>query len=219
MASIMSQLGIEEEVLAQVKPESVYEGKTLPPALYSAEVNQAYIRQTDSGAKMLEVDFILPPTTEGGEPTPYHYATCVMSGDEKGNKTTYTSKQGKEVALPGVVAMTKFLTSIDSIAADGMQGEVMHRDQKIKAMCLTGIQGKKLRIGVIQEENFYQGNVLLKNDVKYWLNEQGENSAGDTLIDKVVESIEKYPIKKLKTGTTTTAPATGTAAAPSNSGW
>jgi len=29
---------------------------------------------------MLEIDFTLPPEEQGGEPTPYHYATCVMSG-------------------------------------------------------------------------------------------------------------------------------------------
>ncbi|RKX37546.1 MAG: hypothetical protein DRP20_04505 [Thermotogae bacterium] len=217
----LDMLGVSQEVLGEIKPEEVYESKVLDSALYDAEVQRVYVRKTDSGAKMLEIDFTLPPGEQGGEPTPYHYATCVMSGDNKGNKTTYTSKQGKEIPLPGVASMTKFLGAIDQMNAGAVQGDIDHRGDKIKALCFTGLQGLKLKIGMIQEENFYQGNVTIKNDVKYWLNENGENTVGDNLIDKVIESIEKYPVKKLKaSATTTTAPTTtGGSEAPSQSGW
>ena len=216
----LDMLGVSQEVLGEIKPEEVYESKVFDTALYDAEVQRVYVRGTDSGAKMLEVDFTLPPEEEGGGPTPYHYSTCVMSGDQKGNKTTYTTKQGKEVPLPGVASMTKFLGAIDQMNAGAVLGDIEHRGDKIKALCFTGLQGLKLKIGVIQEENFYQGNITMKNDVKYWLNENGENTIGDNLVDKVLESLEKYPVKKLKANATAAAtPAAGGATAPSGSGW
>ena len=216
--SALEQLGISQETVESVKPEEVYEGKTIPSALYTVAVDKAYIRKTDSGAKMLEVDFIM----EDGEP--FHYSTCVLSGDEKGNKSTYTTKQGKEVALPGVTSMTKFLTAIDSLNASASVGTVKHKDENIEALCFSGLQGKKLQIGINQEESFYQGDVLLKNDVKYWLDAEGKNASGEDLTEKVKESLEKHPLKKLraqnKPGATATAGTTGGSEAPkASSGW
>jgi len=215
--SALDMLGISQETVAQVEPEEVYEGSTRPAGLYTVVVDQAYIRKTDSGANMLEVDFKMEDGTD------YHYSTCVLSGDEKGNKSTYTSKQGKEIALPGVVSLTKFLTAIDSLTAPAVEGEVEHRGKdKIKALCFSGIQGKKLKIGVNQEENFYQGDILVKNDVKYWLDETGKNSKGEDLNEKVTESLAKFPLKKLRQpkGTPAAAGATPAGGAPAaGSGW
>ena len=218
MASVLDTLGISKEVIAQVEPEEVYEGSTLPAGLYKVVVDKAYIRKTDSGANMLEVDFKMEDGTD------FHYSTCVLSGDEKGNKSTYTSKQGKEVALPGVVSLTKFLTAIDSVKANAIEGEVDHRGKgNIKALCFDGLQGKALLVGVNQEESFYQGDVLIKNDVKYWLDESGKNSAGEDLKEKVEESLEKHPLKKLKqAGGNTPSAGAGAGAgksASSESGW
>jgi len=201
--SALDMLGIGKEVLAQVEPEEVYEGSTRAAGLYTVVVDKAYIRKTASGANMLEVDFKMEDGSD------YHYATCVLSGDEKGNKSTYTSKQGKEIALPGVASLTKFLTAIDSLNASAAEGDVMHRNDKITALCFAGIQGKKLQIGMNQEESFYQGETLIKNDVKYWLDEAGKNSAGEDLTEKVKESLEKYPLKKLKVKAGAAAPTTG----------
>ena len=143
--------------------------------------------------------------------------------DEKGNKSTYTSKQGKELPLPGVQSLTKFLTAIDSIKAPAVKGEVEHFGTKIEALCFTGLQGKKLQIGINQYENFYNGETSVRNDVKYWLDEAGKNSAGEDLAEKVKESLEKNPIKKLKAqaGATASTGATtgGTATAGSENGW
>ena len=134
--SALEMLGINQEVLDQVEPEEVYEGSTRPAGLYTVAVDKAYIRKTDSGANMLEIDFTMDDSTN------FHYATCVLSGDEKGNKSTYTSKQGKEIALPGVASLTKFLTAIDSLKAAAVKGDVDHKGNKIQALCFSGIQGK-----------------------------------------------------------------------------
>jgi hypothetical protein len=213
--SALSMLGITEETIEAVEPESVYEGSTRPAGLYKATVDKAYVRKTDSGASMLEIDFKMEDGSD------FHYSNCVKSGDSKGNKTTYTSKSGKEVPLPGVVELSKFLTAIDSIKASAVEGQVVHKDNKITALAFQNLQGKKLTIGINQEESFYQGDVLTKNNIKYWLDENGENSAGDNLKEKVTESLEKHPVKKYRPKAGTTAPAAGTTttSGSENGGW
>lgn len=192
MATLLSQLDIDKAQIDAIKPEGVSEGFLLPSGMYDAAIDEAYIRKTDSGAKMLEVKFIL--ADESG----FSWSTCVLSGDEKGNKSTYTTKQNKEVNLPGVVQMQHFFDAIGVPNPSASQGEVMHRDEKIKALCIEGVQGKKLKLGVNQQENLYNGDVTVRNDVKYWLTENGENSKGEDLLEKAVEALQKNPIKKLK---------------------
>ena len=215
--SALDMLGISQETVAAVEPEEVFEGGTRNAGLYLVAVDKVYIRKTDSGANMLEADFKLEDGTD------FHYSTCVLSGDQKGNKSTYTTKQGKERALPGVESMTKFLTAIDSIKAPAVKGEVEHFGTKIEALCFTGLQGKKLQLGINQYENFYNGEVSVRNDVKYWLDEAGKNSSGDDLTEKVKESLEKFPLKKLKAqagaAASTGAATTGGTAAGAASGW
>ncbi len=217
-ASALDQLGISQETVAAVEPEEVFEGGTREAGLYTVAVDKAYIRKTDSGANMLEVDFKMEDGSD------FHYSTCVLSGDAKGNKSTYTTKQGKERALPGVESMTKFLTAIDSLSAGATKGEVEHFGTKMEALCFTGLQGKKLKIGVNQYENFYNGEMSVRNDVKYWLDAEGKNSAGEDLNEKVSESLKSNPLKKAKLpagastgGAATTGGSEATAAA--KSGW
>ena len=214
---ILGQLGIEKKQFNEIEEETVREGGTREAGVYDVAVDKAYIRKTDSGANMLEIDFKL------ADETTFHYSTCVLSGDEKGNKSTYTSKQGKEIALPGVQSMRHFFDSIEIEDPDATEGEVEHFSTKIKALCLTGIQGKKLKIGINQYENFYNGEVSTRNDVKYWMNAKGENKAGDGILDKVTASLEKNPLKKLKAsasaGTTIAGSNAAGAAAAKSSGW
>jgi len=141
--------------------------------------------------------------------------------DEKGNKSTYTTKQGKEIALPGIQSLRHFLDSINVPDPDATIGEVEHFGSKITALCIQNIQGKKLKLGVNQFENFYNGETSVRNDVKFWMNENGENKAGENILDKVTASLEKNPLKKLKASKTPVATGgsenTGTPTA--NSGW
>ncbi len=214
--SLLGQLNIDKKEFEEIREEEVRESGTKEAGVYDAAVDKAYIRKTDSGANMLEIDFVL------ANETTFHYSTCVASGDEKGNKTTYTSKQGKEIALPGVTAMRHFLDAIGEEDPKAAQGDVEHFNDKIKALCITGIQGKKLKLGINQYENFYNGETSVRNDVKYWMNTEGENKAGDGILDKVTASLEKNPLKKLKgaaAAPTTGTPVTGGSEAAKNSGW
>ncbi len=74
MASMMDQLGISQETMTSVEPEEVREGSLKPSGLYTLAVDKAYIRKTDSGANMLEIDFKME------DETTFHYSTCVKSG-------------------------------------------------------------------------------------------------------------------------------------------
>ncbi len=130
--TLLGQLNINKEDFAEIKEEEVREGGTREAGVYDAAVDKAYIRKTDSGANMLEIDFLF------ADESTFHYSTCVASGDEKGNKSTYTSKQGKEIALPGVTAMRHFLDAIDVADPAAAQGDVEHYGDKIKALCIGG---------------------------------------------------------------------------------
>jgi len=214
MATLLNQLGIDKKAFDEVEAEEVKEGFLKESGVYDAAVDTAYIRKTPSGANMLEVNFVLQ------DGSPFNWNTCILSGDEKGNKSTYTSKDGKELPLPGVSQMKHFLDAVGVQDPAATQGEVKHRDETITALCITGIQGKKLKMGVNQFENEYNGEVNLRNDVKYWMTSDGKNSAGDEILEKVVASLEKNPVKKLKAkaGAPGAAPAAGAAQATA-SGW
>ena len=215
MAGLLGQLNIDKEEFVKIEAETVREGGTKDAGVYDAVVKQAYIRKTDSGASMLEIDFIF------NDESTFHYSTCTKSGDEKGNKSTYTSKQGKEVPLPGVTALRHFLDAIEVEDPDASQGTVEHFSDKISALCITSIQGKKLKLGINQYENFYNGETSIRNDVRYWMNANGENKAGDGILDKVTASLEKNPLKRLKAspGTTAATGTTGGSEVSKNSGW
>lgn len=213
MASLLDQLGINKAEFEEIKPETGEDGGFLKESgVYDAAVEEAYIRKTDSGANMLEVNFIL------GDGSKFNWSTCVLSGDEKGNKSTYTSKQNKEVPLPGVTSMNHFLGAIGVPDPSATKGEVKHRDNTITALCLTGVQGKKLKLGINQYENEYNGEVNLRNDIKYWMTANGENSTGDGILEKVAASLEKNPVKRLKKSATAPA-ATASTGDMAAAGW
>lgn len=209
---------VQEELAKEIKPEQVYEGKTLPAGLYPAVVDKAYIKESQSGAKGLVVDFNVQ--MPDGEVKPYSYIAWVASGDEKGNKSTYTDKKtGKERPLPGYTAMVKFLRAIDSEDAQVQEATLPGKDgAPMTVQAFQGLQGKKLMIGIRQEENLYEGNITIRNDIQYWLNEDGKNEEGEDLKEKVAEKLASNPIKKLKTQPAATNAAAATpGTAPS--GW
>lgn len=74
MATLLSQLGIDKSEFDSIKEEEVREGGTRESGVYDAAVDKAYIRKTDSGANMLEIDFIF------ADESTFHWSTCVLSG-------------------------------------------------------------------------------------------------------------------------------------------
>ncbi len=214
MASILDTLGISTEIVEAVEPVKVSEGYLWESGLYDVTVDKAYIRKTDSGANMFELDLI------GEKGKKFHYATAILSGDQKGNKSTYTNKNGKEVPLPGVSSMVQFLIAIgkDPKQTEAQEGQVVHRDQKITALCFNGLQGLKLKVGIFQYESEYQGEVSVRNDIKYFLSSEGKNAEGNDLTEKAKKNLADFPLRKLKTQpqTATVASVGGSESAP---GW
>jgi len=225
--SMLSKLGIGKDVVAKVEAQEVSEGSAIPSGVYDAAVDQAFIRKTQSGANQLEVDFIL----EGGKT--FHWSTNVLSGDEKGNKSTWTVtekhkwnlangfKLGQEVTLPGVIEMASFLTAIDTLDPGGVEGKAKYKDEQIDALCMTGVQGKRLKLGVNQEESLFNGDVFIRNAVKYWMDADGKNKEGKAIEERARKNLEKNPLKKLKIkgGASVGTPAATTAAPAAGSGW
>lgn len=214
MADLLSTLGISSEVYESVEAQQVSSGSTAwEPAVYDVAVEQAFVRKTDSGANMLHVDFI---TRDGQK---LFWSTCILSGNEKGNKSTYV-KDGKELPLPGVVEMNHFQAAAGK-PLEVKEGQVKFKDQTINALCLTKMTGAKLKIGVINEENTYNGNTTLRNAIRAFLTLDGKNSAGEDMLEKLEESIAKNPIKKEKkqAAQTTTVSSGSEAAQAAASGW
>ncbi len=75
MSTLLESLGIQKEEFVNIEPEEVKsEGFLKEAGLYDAMVDKVYIRKTDSGANMLEIDFKLADETN------FHYSNCVASG-------------------------------------------------------------------------------------------------------------------------------------------
>ena len=215
MAGLLEQMDVNPEDFNNIK-EQTAGGSVLDSGVYPMIINTAFIRKTGTGAKMLELEF----QTEDGQD--FKWSTCTQSGDEKGNKATYTDKRsGKERDLPGVVSLKHFLDAIGEKNPDAVIGEVKFGDETIEALCLTGVQGKKLKLGIKQYENEYNGAIGIKNDIDSFMDVNGKNRTGEEIEEKVAARLARNPIKKLKvTGATAgAAPAGNGAEDIATKGW
>jgi hypothetical protein len=172
---------------------------------------------------MLEVDFIL---NDGKD---FHWSTNVRSGDEKGNKTTWTVKEthseftkkkygvGNEVPLPGVADMQLFLKAV-GVNPEIKDGQIKHKDKVINAGVMPDLQGTKLKLGITQYEDTYNGDITVRNEIKYFMDMAGNNNKGNNIEEKALKYITKNPIKKLK-GAPAQATATSGSETSIPSGW
>lgn len=210
----MSWLNIDTELLNTVEAEKVSEGTdVLASGVYTVKVDTCFLRKTDSGATMIE----LSTATEDGQKV--FWSTCLKSGDAKGNKATYTDKNGKEQLLPGVTQAIHLFQAcgLDLTKEEPTQGKVEYRDGIIEAGIFKGLTGKVFKACVRQYENEYNGDISIKYDIENFLDVDGKNKDGVAMEDKFLAKIEKSPIKLLKKKSTTSAPIQEAAAAAS--GW
>lgn len=192
MAGLLEQMDLNPEDFNAIK-EQTAGGNVLNSGVYEVAVDKAFIRKTGSGAKMLELTFVTNKDEE------FKWSTCTQSGDEKGNKATYTDKKtGNERDLPGIVSLKHFLDAVGEQNPAAAPGDVIFGDETITALCLTGVQGKKLKLGINQYENEYNGSVNLKNDIIAFMDTDGNNRAGELIEDKISNRLKNNPIKKLK---------------------
>jgi hypothetical protein len=174
---LLEELKIDEKDYNEI-PEQTAGGNLWEPGVYDVIVDKAYIRKTESGAKMLEVDLL------GEDGSKMHYSTCTHAGDLKKNKETF-----------GIHAMKHFLEAIGTPNPDVSVATVKHKDANIEALAMTNVQGKKLKVGVIEVEGEFNGNQYVKNSISAFMDKNGKNSKGSEIAEDVAARILRNPRK------------------------
>jgi len=186
-------LGIDEGLL-EGQEVTIPEYKPVEAGVYEVAVEKAYLRTTDNGATMLELDFVevVPDNPLGGRHI--RWSTAVKSGNSKGNKATYTSKNGKEVPLPGVVIAKALFDAADvSMTTKPVDTKLEHAGNIINARVFPQLENKKVCIAVQQYEDEYNGELRTKIDVKDVFKCSNEEKK-----KKWKDFLERNPIRKLK---------------------
>jgi hypothetical protein len=189
----MNWLGIDESLL-QSETINPPEYRPIEAGVYEVTVDKAYLRTTDSGATMLELDLVEvdPNNPMGGRHI--RWSTAVRSGNAKGNKATYTAKNGNEVPLPGVV-LTKALFDAAGVplTTQPQQAQIEHNGQIINAKVFPQLEGKKVCAAIQQYEDEYNGEVRTKIDIKdfFKCNNQEKKK-------KWEDFLKRNPVRKIR---------------------
>lgn len=234
----MSWLELDDEMLDQAsqETENVSEGfKQIESGAYKSKIVQAYLRKTDTGAVMFELEVEVGVPGEDGkvEPRKLEWSTCVVSGDEKGNKSTWTVTDqhsdsvkkrygvGAEVPLPGIPEVSHLMQSVGlNIKTEKPEpAKVKRGDSEIDAKVFKNLTGKMFTACVRQYENEYNGEVNIKAGIEHFLDIDGKNSKGSYEVEKFQKKIEKSPIKLLKKKQASTNNSDQQAAVAAASGW
>ncbi len=72
---LLDQMGLDKKDFNEIK-EQTAGGSIFDSGVYEVAVDTAFIRKTDSGAKMLEITFIA-----AGD-KPFRWSTCTQSGKQ-----------------------------------------------------------------------------------------------------------------------------------------
>ena len=204
-----SWLEFGEEELNNIQEESVAkvsEFKQLESGVYPVVIDSAYIRKTDSGAEMFELKM------KTKDEVACSWSTCVRSGDNKGNATTWTVTEnhsdftkkkygvGTKVPLPGYQELAQLFAAFGSTMKEHQPelGKIQHKDDVIDAKIFKDLTGKKFQICVQQYEEEYNGEISVKLDYQMFLDLEGNNSEGQNMEEKFVQKITKVPLRKLK---------------------
>jgi len=207
MANLYDELGLDAATVEK-DAGSQQLSSLAAPGVYDAQVKQAYIRKTDSGAKMFCM--LLQLSKEKEDKGELFWETCTHAGDAKGNKATF-----------GVNTMTYFFQACGLNNPSVAMGPIKHKQETIEAMGVPEAAGKIIKIGLKHEENLYEGSVSLRPLITAFLTDKGLNSKGEDLLEKLTKALETNPVKKLKvaanTPSATNQASAGAAAAAS--GW
>ena len=195
MAGFFEEIGIDVNNEELNKPQQVNTGGgLLAPGVYKMTIDKVYATKADSGAVRLNAE--LKFKREDGSEGTFFWNTYVKSGDAKGNKATYTDKNGKEVPLPGVIEMRHFFKAagVENPEIKDAVIEVFGEQTPVKA--LPELTGKVVTVGVRHQYDDYREKDVAFVDT--FLDKDGKNSDGEFLEDKLKEKIEKSPFKEGK---------------------
>ena len=190
-----SDIGLDTNSEEMNKTQKVVSGGILAPGVYKMQIDKVYAVKKDSGAVQLNVEFKYPK--EDGEEGKFFWNSYVQSGDEKGNKATYTDKNtGKEKPLPGVLEFRQLCQAagIDNPKTVDATIELFGEPTPVKA--IPEMTGKVVTVGIRNMYDDYREQDVAF--VELFLDRDGKNSKGEDLLDKLKEKIEKTPYKKSK---------------------
>lgn len=193
MSSFFGDINVTKEQVDAVESQAVVEGSSVWAAgAYTVAIDRAYVRITDSGAKMFTVFF------KDASENSIMFSTCVQSGNDKGNKSIYVDKNGKEKLLPGIEEAKRLFEAVKVTDPAGRLAKVDHFGTNIEVMAYPDLSGKKLIIGLRTEDNEYNGETRVQNFFEGFLDVDGKNGKGEDLLDTMKKKIEKSPHKKSK---------------------
>ena len=213
LSSFFGDIEIKKEQVDAIEAQTIVEGSSIwAPGVYHVAIDRAYTRKTDSGAKMFTVFF------KDAANNNIMFSTCVQSGNDKGNKSTYVSKEGKEKLLPGIEEVKRLFDAIKVEDPAGRLAKVDHFGTNIEVMAYPDLTGKQLMIGLRTEDNEYNGEIKVQNLFEAFITSDGKNAKGEDLLESLKTKIEKAPHKKSKQKSTPSTPAADAGVAATQ-GW
>ena len=216
---LLQDTGIDTSSEELAKTQQVSAGGCLQAGVYVMGIERAYAMKTEKGALKVSIDFIYPREGEE-EMGKYFFHTYIASGDEKGNKSTYTCKKtAKELPLPGLIEFNNLLKSVGIADPKTKDATIEMFNEQVTVKAMPELTGKKVTIGIRNEyDDFKEKDVAF---VDTFLDADGKNSDGEDMLEVLTEKIKKTPFKKAKKAKApaTTAPAGGTGSEAAAPGW
>lgn len=168
--------------------------------IYNAVIDKAFLSKSDGGATAFEIE-AKTILEDGSDGKTIFGKFWIKSGDEKGNKATYTTKTGKERLLPAWTQVNSLLSVANKKIEDlqPKDATIKRGDETIKVKAIEELTGTKAKLVIQQYENEYKGEVNIRYEIRDFLNIDGTGSDGSIdAEEKWKATLEKTPIRKLK---------------------
>ena len=198
---------LEKEVESQEERQAEY--SPVMAGIYPVTIDKAYLAKSPGGATSfnLEMTEIDPENPLGGRQL--YYTGWIKSGDEKGNKATYTGERknkdtGKmekvEIPLPSWYEVNHFLKSVgvklSSLKPQPMKLERFGKIEEVGAF--PELTGKKTKAVIRLYEDDHTGEIKERYEVVDFLNMDGSATGKGRNEEDWEKILAKNPIRKLK---------------------
>jgi len=215
--------GVDTNQLEQEEKQKLEDQKkfgAVTSGIYNAVIEKAFLSKSDSGATAFEIEaksFL----DDGSEGKTIFAQFWIKSGDEKGNKTTYTTKDGKERLLPAWTQVNHLLAVAGKKLEDlnPKDATIQRGDTTIKVKALEELTGTKTKIVIQQYENEYDNEISIRYKIRDFLNLDGTDIHGkEDAEERWKKTLEKTPVRKLR-NTSTQSSESKEEAKAATSGW
>jgi len=170
----MFDVKLDESMLNEVKSADIKE-YLKPSGLRYIRISEAYGDKSLGGANFIRINFDAKATDEeikdnaelANNGIKGSFNLYISSGDDKGNKTTFTDKSGRERPLPAWGQLKSILEAcgvnkdLNTFIASGIDGVIEIGSEKKKVKIFQDLIGKECYLGLVQKNDDY-GNLELK---------------------------------------------------------